>query len=558
MAMISPPIKRIRESFSGKIIALVVASVVGTSFVVGLATTRSTRAFLAERTSEKFPSTLANTQARVKLWYERQYRDLEGLGESSVFRSNLVRVLGGKSERRESAQAEVDKYLLLVHEKFPVFSRLCVLTRTGEVLAGDVGDGNEIGEAVRYLDDQTFAPRTTPVRFAPDNTGAHQWVLVSVAIDEVAHVWMTARLDLSQLGILLGDVPLGTYGELYMLDEQGRFLTQPRSTDEPVVGNVAMQVPMRQTGPPTVEMRENYAGRRVFHSKVHLPEFGWWLVYDEDYRAAMTPVLGAQRRVWVAVLILGAIFIMFAIRVAHSILRPIHDLAVGARRINEGLVGVKIPVSGHDEVAFMIDTFNEMARKIALSQAELQYKNKVLETKTKELEHMNLRLEELSITDGLTGLFNHRHFWNLLNTELSRVNLYQGDLALVLIDLDDFKRVNDQFGHAVGDLLLQSVARLLKETVRETDIVARYGGEEFAVLLPDTDRAGVENVCEKLRASIAAARFTVPDTDIALRITASVGVSVFRGNRRDFFNAADKALYRSKADGKNRVHFALT
>jgi diguanylate cyclase (GGDEF)-like protein len=556
--MIRQPLRRIRESFSGKIIALVVASVVATSFVVGLATTRGTRAFLTERTSEKFPSTLANTQSRVKIWYERQYRDLDGLGESSVFRSNLARVLGGNGERRTRALAEVEKYLLLVHEKFPVFSRLCVLTRNGQVVAGAVGEAFEVGDAVRFLDDPAVASRTTPVRFADDYSGAHQWILVSVDIDEKQKVWMTARLDLSELASLLGGVAVGTSGDLYLLDDQGRFLTRPRGTLDDVVGTVAMQVPTRQTGAPAVETRENHAGRRVFHSKVHLAEFGWWLVYDEDYRDAMTPVLGAQRRIWVAVFVLGGFAVLAAIRVVHSILRPIHDLAVGARRINEGLVGVKIPVSGQDEVAFMINTFNEMARKIALSQAELQYKNKMLQTKTDELEAMNLRLEELSITDGLTSLFNHRHFWNLLNTELSRVDLYQGDLALVLVDLDDFKRVNDQFGHSVGDLLLQAVARLLKETMRETDIVARYGGEEFAILLPDTDRAGVESVCEKLRESVAAARFTVPDTDIALRVTASIGVSVFRGNRRDFFNAADKALYHSKADGKNRVHFALT
>jgi diguanylate cyclase (GGDEF)-like protein len=198
-----------------------------------------------------------------------------------------------------------------------------------------------------------------------------------------------------------------------------------------------------------------------------------------------------------------------------------------------------------------------MARTITLSKAELQYKNKMLNTQNDQLQDMNRKLEELSITDGLTGLFNHRHFWNILNTELSRVNLYQGDLALLLIDIDDFKRVNDQFGHAVGDLLLQSISRIQKETVRDTDIVARYGGEEFAILLPDTDESGVQNVSEKLRKNVESMRFKVPETDITISVTISIGVSVFRGNRREFFNAADRALYLSKSEGKNRVNYAL-
>jgi len=205
----------------------------------------------------------------------------------------------------------------------------------------------------------------------------------------------------------------------------------------------------------------------------------------------------------------------------------------------------------------MVDTFNQMAQTIAVSNAELEYKNKKLNSTNAELKDLNEKLEELSITDGLTGLFNHRHFWNLLNTELTRVNLYKGHLALILVDLDDFKRINDQFGHAVGDLLLQSLARVLKETVRDTDIAARYGGEEFAVLLPDTDEAGVQNVAEKIRANVEALRFNIPETDITIGVTVSVGVSVFQGNRREFFNAADKALYLSKREGKNRVNYAM-
>jgi diguanylate cyclase (GGDEF)-like protein len=343
-----------------------------------------------------------------------------------------------------------------------------------------------------------------------------------------------------------------------VLDEQGRLLTQPRSASSRIVGTEAMQVPTRQNGPITVERRQSYDGRAVFHSQVHIEELGWWLVYEEDYRYAMTPVIDAQRRIWMAVLGVGAIAILAALRIAQSILKPIHGLSIGARRINEGLVGVKIPKGADDEIGMMIETFNEMAMKITLSQAELQYKNKMLNSQNDRLQEMNDRLEKLSVTDGLTGLFNHRHFWNLLNTELTRVNLHSGNLALVLLDLDDFKRVNDKFGHSVGDLLLQTIATVLRETIRDTDIVARYGGEEFAVLLPDTDESGVQQVAEKVRASIEAVRFNVADTDIVLKVTVSIGVSVFRGNRREFFNAADRALYQSKAAGKNCVHYALT
>jgi diguanylate cyclase (GGDEF)-like protein len=367
---------------------------------------------------------------------------------------------------------------------------------------------------------------------------------------------LAACINLEHLGKLIGDVPLDASGDMYILDGQGRILTKPRSGSAEMIYEHAMNVPTRQDGPVSVEIRKNYRGEKVFHSKVHIEEHGWWLVYEDDYKHAVAPVLRAQRQIWVAVFIIGVLAVIAALRIARSILQPIRSLALGAQRINEGLVGVKIPRMSSDEIGLLTDTFNEMAKTITLSKAELQYKNKMLNSQNDQLQDMNVRLEQLSVTDGLTGLFNHRHFWNILDKELARVDRYRGELALILVDLDDFKRVNDQFGHSVGDLLLQSVARILKETVRDTDVVARYGGEEFAILLPETDRVGVESVAEKVRESVAAMRFSVPDSDINLRVTVSIGISVFRGNRREFFNSADKALYQSKAGGKNRVNFA--
>ncbi|MFH1755502.1 MAG: GGDEF domain-containing protein, partial [Candidatus Latescibacterota bacterium] len=169
---------------------------------------------------------------------------------------------------------------------------------------------------------------------------------------------------------------------------------------------------------------------------------------------------------------------------------------------------------------------------------------------------LNVRLEELSITDGLTGLFNHRHFWHLLHNELSRADRNKGDLAVILLDIDDFKRVNDQYGHPVGDVLLQSFADVVREAVRETDIVARYGGEEFAVMLPNTERNGALRVAEKIRQSIEDMNFRVPDSDFTISVTASIGVSIYQGNRRELFKAVDEALYVSKNKGKNCVSFA--
>jgi diguanylate cyclase (GGDEF)-like protein len=557
------PLRRIQESFSAKITLLVASSVILTSVVVGLATTHSTGEFLTDRMKDRFPSTLTTTVTRLRLWHGRQLSELARIGSSETLRGGVGLASAGRNGSRGAAESQVAYFLRLVKPSYSAYRDLLVLGPNGRLLASTAATpedaAREAEEVWIEIGERGFESGASRPMFKDGRV--HQWIFVTVGDSTEAAVeqsWLVALVDLREITGALGEVKLGTGGDIYLLDDQGRFITQPRAADRMVVGEVAMQVPTRQEGPVLVERRSNYDGEPVFHSKVHLDELGWWLVYEEDYKFAMTPVLEAQRRIWLAVLVVGAIAILAALRIAHSILKPIHALALGAHRINEGLVGVKIPKGAPDEIGMMIDTFNEMAMKITLSQAELQYKNKKLNSQNDTLQEMNDRLEKLSVTDGLTGLFNHRHFWNLLNTELTRVNLHGANLALVLLDLDDFKRVNDKFGHAVGDQLLVTVANVLRETIRDTDIVARYGGEEFAVLLPDTDESGVQQVAEKVRVAIEAIRFSVSETDIILKITVSVGVSVFRGNRREFFNAADRALYQSKAAGKNCVHYALT
>jgi diguanylate cyclase (GGDEF)-like protein len=554
--------RSLRESFSAKIIALVTATVIVTSLVVGIVTIRSTKQFLTEKTAEKFPSVLNTSTSKVKIFYERQFNDLVRLSQSKVFMQNLERHLDRSSTAGPDSAVvgELYKYIDIVHKKFSVYEELLVLTSSGELVA--TTSESAFADIQEVLDDvweENDAARFSPAQTSEDRKKIFQWLLVPIREDENgdASVLMIAKINLEEIARLLHEIRLGKGGDLYLVDDRGRYLTQPRFAEKPLLGILAMQVPTRDTGPVEVGRRTSYNNRSVFYSIAQFEESGWWLAYEEDYKSAMTPVLNTQTRTWIAVLLIGAVFILVALKIVQSMMRPVHALKLGAQRINEGLIGVKIPKGSNDEIGLMIDTFNEMAKTITLSKAELQYKNKMLNSQNDQLQDMNRKLEELSITDGLTGLFNHRHFWNILNTELSRVNLYQGELALLLIDLDDFKRVNDQFGHAVGDLLLQSIARILKETVRDTDIVARYGGEEFAILLPDTDKNGVENVSEKMRGNVESLRFKVPETDITISVTISVGVSVFRGNRREFFNAADRALYLSKSEGKNCVNYAL-
>ena len=163
------------------------------------------------------------------------------------------------------------------------------------------------------------------------------------------------------------------------------------------------------------------------------------------------------------------------------------------------------------------------------------------------------RMEEMATTDGLTGLFNHRYFQEALDRELDRAERHGGRLAVLLLDIDHFKKMNDTYGHPAGDQVLRTLAQILRTTARKTDIVARYGGEEFVVILPDTDERRGGELAARIRKAVRGHAFMVDGQQI--RVTISIGVACHPDDARvksELIDCADKALYHSKGRGRDQ------
>jgi diguanylate cyclase (GGDEF)-like protein len=528
----------LRKPFQGvpsRIILSVFSAALVASLAVAWVSTQTIASFLRREIDESFPAVLERAGERLELWYSQRHLDLATFARSATVLEALDRL--GRRESAGAARQELARYLAYVLESFPQYEALFLLDARGDTLLW-AGDAHPLAPDLRGELAGTRRPRIGD--FAP--LGARLFQVVSAPVldshgEPVASLHALVGSE-ALAGVIAGDDPTQA-GYLSIVARDGSYIVDGGA--RPPRQRYERRLP-HAGEPPEVVDYQVAGGAYVVGSALRLPRFGWTIVVEEPYDAAFAPLVTVIRRI--VALNLGIVggFSVIAYLFARSIVRPILALSNSARRIADGETSVVIPeTSGGGEIGVLIRVFNEMAAQLSTQYEQLHRANEVL--------------EQLSITDGLTRLHNHRFFQDNLPREMRRAARSGEPLALVLIDVDDFKKLNDRFGHAVGDAVLRRAAEVMALLIRETDLLARYGGEEFALLASHTDRAGAVALAEKIRSSVGAARFPIVDHDgpVEVHITVSVGVAMFRGDEKAFFGDADRALYRAKAGGKDCV-----
>jgi diguanylate cyclase (GGDEF)-like protein len=349
--------------------------------------------------------------------------------------------------------------------------------------------------------------------------------------------------------------------EIALLDHSGRVVghTNPDRYGLDLASEDAWVAEALRADGPMVQRREGFPWRVAvpIHTGVR-----WGTIVgtisDEAVESRMR--LRHQRLLVAALAVSGLGLILLLVVLNQAVLLPIKSVGRAAKSFSEGDLSARAPIRGGDEIATLAQALNTTAERLSRHTTELEEevarRTEELERKNALLEQANERLEKLAITDGLTDLYNHRRFQQLLSMEVVRQRREMQPFAVLMIDVDHFKNYNDLHGHPAGDGVLKRIAKIFRENVRAADIVARYGGEEFVVMLLYADLTKATQIAEKLREMVAAHAFPHASEQPLGHLSVSVGVAVWPDhgtNPEELLEAADKALYQAKRFGRDLV-----
>ena len=289
-------------------------------------------------------------------------------------------------------------------------------------------------------------------------------------------------------------------------------------------------------------------------------ELGWQVVVRQPSTQALSTAHSLLHTLLWLSLAATLVSMLLAYKLASEFSRPVEKLAKVAKQIQQGDALVNFNTQNKlTEINSLAKSLQTMTSTLVMREHALAEINRTLEQKVTErtlaLESANEDLKQLARSDALTGLANRLAISEALRHEYLLYKRTGASFAVIIIDVDHFKRVNDNHGHNTGDLVLNRVAQLLNDSIRETDFVARFGGEEFIVLLPNTTDAAIV-VAEKIRSAIANNEFPV-----VKHITASIGVALaglLDHTQDELIHRADVALYQAKNGGRNKVVLATT
>ena len=529
------------DTVRSKILAFaLLVTLIPTGLTAWISYTQNRRA-LQEKISQELLSASAQTAREMDVWLKERLYDLRVFASSYEVSENLTGKAGGAR-----THGRLSDYLNSVRERFSDYEELIVLDPHGRVVASSAGKPRPLGLPKDWSSELSATNALVGEAFW-DQSLAKGILLVAVPVqsgDGRMVGALAARLNLRGAEAGLRTFAPGTSGQVYLLGAGGSLIVSSLSSSQDL-----MRVTLKPAILERLVKREGdvvtYAGVsgvEVLGSLKPVPRVGWAVLAEIPAEAAYQQVRRFRDLTLaiVAGLLLGVTAIAY--RLALLIVRPLERLTKGAAEVAEGDLAVDLPTAT-GEVGDLTYVFNHMVGRLRQSRQELDAVNETLREQNEEL-------GRLSASDSLTGLSNRRILTQRLSEELLRSQRQNHAFAVLMLDVDHFKKYNDANGHPAGDEVLKRVASILRTCTRAGDCTARYGGDECAILLSGKGAEAALQLAERIRERVGQEEFP------AGKITVSVGIAEFphHGHTAEaLISSADEALYQAKREGRNRA-----
>lgn len=542
-----------RHSIKTKILVFALLATIIPSISLGIVSYLQNRRLLHDKIANDLQNAAAQASGELELWLKARSYDLKVFSSSYVISENLQRLLETDRSQIETLVAadRIRSYLQSVNARFTDFGELMLVSLIGEPLVTTGGE-----KSVFNLPKQWFRQiENGKLVIGP----AYKDPALGVRVITLGHVIKSASDQ--ALGILVGKLNLDVImrilkqktsrgvDELYLTDNRGFLVV----SSEAIVGRPPRSkhaTDLLASGSALPEASfgyRNYRDRPVTGIGRRIPGTDWAVFAEVENAGAFAGIIQSGKITFV---LLGMLVLFVGLSgyiLGQSIVRPLQRLSAEASRVAAGDLNADVPIHGSSEISYLAQVFNHMV-------ASLRHGQSVIAEARDALLEKNRELHQLSITDGLTGLFNRKHLMDLFDMEMARKRRYNTPFSIMIADIDHFKRINDTYGHLAGDSVLRRVADTFGQVVRECDHVGRYGGEEFMIILPNSDMSGTMEMARRIREAVEQIDFYNDGKGFSISI--SIGVSECRSAEESpegIISRADGALYQAKENGRNQV-----
>jgi diguanylate cyclase (GGDEF)-like protein len=543
------------KSIKSKIFIFAIIATLTPSLGLGLLSFRQNEAQTSENVTRELRALASQASRELELWINKHIRAVRALSTSNAVIDGLSATAHPHAGKSINTPQALTHYLRSVQSKLDTILELTVVDATGRILASSAAAPSALILPQSWPESAlTEGVVLVPPHWEKQRATATLSVAVPVlSYDNTLMGALVAVLDLRTAQPYLKSSTKSPPGEVSLLDQNGRELLSSRAnstTNLMSLDATALQQMLSHPG-------ESIVFQGLMHREViglaDIPAALPVTIVAEKDRADVYAAWVKLRNLYLAlVCVIVLIVTAVAFRMGRSIVTPLQHLINAANSIASGDLNVRLPVTRNDEFGHLTRIFNQMADKLRHSHAEIVATNQAMQ-------QQNQLLETLSITDGLTGLYNRSKLDAILTDEMARFKRNLRPFAVLMLDIDYFKTLNDSHGHIAGDEVITAVAKILSQSIRSVDYAARYGGDEFIIIMVETTADMALKTAERIRSQVNDMRYSTNDQIVS--VTVSIGV--VQCTQSDdvtptaVFSRADSALYEAKRAGRNRAHYAV-